>query len=75
MNKIIRYIAEYALLFEAALDVNAMPLISMQADYDYQVANQNKTFVSRLAKLRKTAAVVFQQPTFTAQKRMRPVTA
>ena len=66
--------AEYAMLFEAVLDVDAMPLISMQADYDYQIANRNKTFVSRLAKLREMS-VVFQQPTFTTQKRVHPVTA
>ena len=65
---------EYAMLFEAVLDVNAMPLISMQADYDYQIVNQNKTFVSRLAKLRKMS-VVFQQPTFATTKKLRPVTA
>ena len=65
---------EYAMLFEAVLDVNAMPLISMQADYDYQMANKNKMFVSRLANLRKMS-VVFQQPTFTTSKKLRPVTA
>jgi len=69
---------EFAMLFGAVLDLDAKPLISMQADYDYQTINQNKTFTSRLAELRKMA-VVFQQPTkkghFATSKNVRSVMA
>ncbi|MDR3189228.1 MAG: HigA family addiction module antidote protein [Prevotellaceae bacterium] len=47
---------EYALLFEAALGVDAEPLIGMQADYNMQVTRKNKSFANRLAQIRKMAA-------------------
>ena len=50
--------AEYALLFEAALDIDSEPLIKMQARYDMQVAKSDKTFLERLANIRKIAAVL-----------------
>jgi addiction module HigA family antidote len=44
---------EYALLFEAALGIDAEPLIGMQADYNVQTAKSNKSLVERLARIRK----------------------
>jgi addiction module HigA family antidote len=49
---------EYALLFEASLGLDAEPLIKMQADYNLQIVRQDKTFVRRLAKVRKVVAVL-----------------
>jgi len=48
---------EYALLFEAALGIDAEPLIGMQTDYNMQVMRKNKSFADRLAKISKVAAV------------------
>ncbi|MDR1021881.1 MAG: HigA family addiction module antidote protein [Prevotellaceae bacterium] len=50
--------AEYALLFEAALGIDAEPLVGLQADYNMQMAHKNKTFSKRLAEIRKVAAVL-----------------
>ncbi|MDR1919521.1 MAG: HigA family addiction module antidote protein [Tannerellaceae bacterium] len=41
---------EYALLFEAALGIDAGIFIRMQADYNVQTAKQNKSFADRLVK-------------------------
>jgi addiction module HigA family antidote len=49
---------EYALLFEAALGIDAGIFIRMQADYDMQVTRENKSFADRLAQIRKMAAVL-----------------
>ena len=48
---------EYALLFEAALGIDAEPLVGMQADYNLQTIRQNKSWSERLANIRKVAAV------------------
>ena len=48
---------EYALLLEAALGTNASIWIGLQADYNLQKAKQDKTFLKRLEKIRKIAAV------------------
>jgi addiction module HigA family antidote len=48
---------EYALLFEAALGIDADIFIKMQADYNVQTIKQNKSFAARLDKIRKVAAV------------------
>lgn len=48
---------EYALLFEAALGIDAEPLIGMQADYNLQVMRKNKTFANRLLEISKVSAV------------------
>jgi len=48
---------EYALLFEAALGIDAEPLIGMQADYNIQVMRKNKSFADRLAEIKKVVAV------------------
>lgn len=47
---------EYALLFEAALGIDAEIWLRLQADYDMQVAKSNKSFLERLAQVRKLAA-------------------
>ena len=47
---------EYALLFEAALGIDAEIWIRLQADYDMQVAKSNKTFMEKLANIRKLVA-------------------
>jgi len=49
---------EYALLFEAALGINANIFIGMQADYNMQTIKQNKSWMERLANVRKVAAVL-----------------
>lgn len=49
---------EYALLFEAALGIDAGIWVRMQADYDMQVAKADKSFAERLANIRKTAAML-----------------
>jgi addiction module HigA family antidote len=49
---------EYALLFEAALGIEAGMWIRIQADYNMQIAKQNKSFAERLANVRKFSAVL-----------------
>lgn len=48
----------YALLFEAALGIDAKPLLKMQTDYDMHVAKSDKNFLERLANIRKLAAAL-----------------
>ena len=49
---------EYALLFEAALGIEAGMWIRIQADYNMQKAKQNKPFAARLAEIRKIAVTL-----------------
>ena len=49
---------EYALMFEAALGLDAEPLIGMQTDYNLQMAKQNRTFADRLNEIRKMASML-----------------
>lgn len=49
---------EYALLFEAALGIDAGIWIRLQARYDMRKAKSDKSFLERLAKIRKVAAVL-----------------
>lgn len=49
---------EYALLFEAALGIEAGIWIKAQADYDIITAKSNKTFAQRLESIRKIAAML-----------------
>ncbi len=49
---------EYALLFEAALGIDAEIWIRLQADYDMQKEKSNKSFLERLANIRKLAATL-----------------
>lgn len=53
-----RVTTEYALLFEAALNIDAEIWIRLQAEYDMQVAKANKSFVKRLAEVRRLAAML-----------------
>ena len=48
---------EYAMLIEAALDIEATFWIRMQADYDLTMAKRNKSFMEKLKQVRKMAAV------------------
>jgi addiction module HigA family antidote len=47
-----------AMLFEAALGIDANWLMRMQVDYNMQVVSKDKTFSSRLAKIRQVAALL-----------------
>ena len=47
-----------ALLFEAALGVNAEPLLKMQMRYNLQSTKSDTTFMARLAKVRRVAAAL-----------------
>jgi addiction module HigA family antidote len=49
---------EYALLFEAALGIDAGIFVRMQSDYNMQVIRQNKTWCERLAQVRKMAVAL-----------------
>ena len=49
---------QYALLFEAALGIPAYILAGMQSDYDMIHAKQNKTFMEKLKRVRRVAAVL-----------------
>lgn len=48
---------ELALLFEAALGIDAEPLLNMQTRYNLQMAKQNTSFFDRLSSIGKVAAV------------------
>ena len=50
-------LTEYALLFEAALGIEAEMLIKMQARYNLQIIRQNKSWNERLENVRKVAVV------------------
>ena len=47
-----------AMLFEAALGVNARLLMRMQVDYNMQTTLQDKSFLKRLSEVRKIAALL-----------------
>ena len=49
---------EYALLFEAALGIDAEVWIRQQTRYDMQMAKSDKSFLERLANIRKMVAVL-----------------
>ncbi len=50
--------ATTAMLFEAALDVPADSLMSLQLKYNMQIARKDKKFAERLAQIRKTASML-----------------
>lgn len=50
--------AEYALLLEAALGIDADFWLNMQRSYDKDTAKLDKSFLARLAEIRKIAAVL-----------------
>ena len=47
-----------AMLFEAALGISAGLLMRMQLDYNMQQATRDKSFMERLAQIRKYAALL-----------------
>lgn len=47
-----------ALLFEAALGVNAEPLMRLQLKYNMQATRKDSSFMERLAQIRKVAAML-----------------
>jgi addiction module HigA family antidote len=49
---------EIAMLVEAVLGMDSGVLARMQLDYNMQVAKKDKTFVQRLAEVRKIASVL-----------------
>jgi addiction module HigA family antidote len=49
---------ELALLIEAALGIAAHILLDLQADYNMYVAKSDTSFMNRLAKIRRVAAVL-----------------
>lgn len=49
---------EYALLFEAALDIDPEPLLKMQSDYNLQTIKADKSFAERLSNIRKMVAIL-----------------
>ena len=48
---------ELAMMMEAALGVEAAPLLAMQNEYDMLMAERNDTFMERLKHIRRIAAV------------------
>ena len=50
--------ANTAMLFEAALGINADLLMRMQLKYNMQIVRQDKTLANRLANIRKMVAVL-----------------
>ena len=46
-----------AMMFEAALGINAGLIMRMQLDYNMQIAIQDKSFLQKLANIRKIAAM------------------
>ena len=49
---------ELALMMEAALGVDAAPLLAMQNEYDILMAERNEPFMEKLRQIRKIAAVL-----------------
>lgn len=49
---------ELALLLEAALGISAHIWIDLQSDYNMQVTKADKSFMDRLAKIRRVAAML-----------------
>ena len=49
--------ANTAILFEAALGINADLLMRMQLKFNMQTARQNKTLVERIAKVKQMTAI------------------
>ena len=49
---------ELALLIEAALGIDAEPLLKMQARYNMLITKRNTKFIEKLNKVRKVAAIL-----------------
>lgn len=50
--------AEYAMLIEAALGLDAEPLLKMQTSYNLQKLNKDRGFIEKLNKVRRISAVL-----------------
>ena len=48
---------ELAMMMEAALGVDAAPLLAMQNEYDMLMAERNTSFMEKLKRIRRIAAV------------------
>ncbi|MBQ6065016.1 MAG: helix-turn-helix domain-containing protein [Prevotella sp.] len=48
---------ELAMMMEAALGVDAAPLLAMQNEYDMLMAERNETFMEKLKQIKRVAAV------------------
>lgn len=48
---------ELAMMMEAALGVDAAPLLAMQNEYDMLMAERNESFMEKLKNIRRIAAV------------------
>jgi addiction module HigA family antidote len=48
---------ELAMMMEAALGVDAAPLLAMQNEYDMMMAERNESFMEKLKQIRRVAAV------------------
>ena len=48
---------ELAMMMEAALGVDAAPLLAMQNEYDMQMAERNEPFMEKLKQIRRVVAV------------------
>ena len=48
---------ELAMMMEAALGVDAAPLLAMQNEYDMLIAERNESFMEKLKKIRRIAAI------------------
>lgn len=48
---------ELAMMMEAALGVDAAPLLAMQNKYDMLMAERNETFMEKLKQIKRVAAV------------------
>lgn len=51
-------IEKTALLFEAALDIDAEPLLRLQMRYNIQTVQKDRSFMERLAQVKKVAAIL-----------------
>ncbi len=49
---------EFALMIEAALSIDHEPLLKMQSNYDVQMAKRDNSFLKKLEKIRKVAAIL-----------------
>ena len=49
---------ELAMMMEAALGVDAAPLLAMQNEYDMMMSERNESFMEKLRQIRRIAAVL-----------------
>ena len=50
---------EYAMLIEAALVLDAEPLLRMQTSYNLQMAKKDSSLMEKINKVRKIAAILY----------------